>query len=365
MSGTVEVIEPEYIIRPISNERLRAILELKNQLIDIIQNQLIEGVHYGSIPGNTKKILFLPGAQFLAKGYGLRGDIEGENEIVKESLIRYHFTMAIIDINTSLKIASGVGTADNEESIFRHTRRTHDIRQHAFKRAFVKGIIYSLGLSDVFMEEAPSGDTETPAITPTQTPKSQKPSQEASKAQELTCPKCGLEGSLIKNKFKKEDWHGDYVCYKKYNGCGAYLKESELSSTTLSTPTPKLYDNSGSGGDDELRRMAAAVAPLIKWENETKPLKEFVRTITGQPDSLRSTNAATTVLEILVQTGLAGLITEDELIDALKETTFLALLSVISTHLDEDGTMQSQISRYHVGKALQDIHVFSAREIPV
>jgi len=146
-----------------------------NEQIQLIQqvmkSNMIEGEHYGTIPGcGDKKVLFKSGSEKLGLIFRLSVKLEGEREPIglgKEHR-EYVIKCTLTHITTGQFWGHGVGSCSTMESKYRYREATRK------------------------------------------------------------CPQCGKE-AIIKG---KEEYGGGWVCFKKKDGCGAKFPDDDTTITS-------------------------------------------------------------------------------------------------------------------------------------
>ncbi len=191
----VEVLESENVasqaIEPggllVSPERAKAQLR---QMQSVVRDVMVEGEHYGVIPGTSKLTLLKPGAELLNNMYGYLLDSveiverteQWEVPVTESSfpLFRY-ITRCTLKDRTGVTVSTGVGEANSYESKY-HWRLAN-----------------------------------------------------------RRCPRCGKE-TIIKG---KAEFGGGWVCFKSKGGCGARFHDGEEaieSQKAGRVPNENIYD---------------------------------------------------------------------------------------------------------------------------
>ncbi len=101
------------------------IIARRNMVLDVIQRVMVQGVHYGIIPGTEKKdkegrditpkSLFKEGAELLSMVFGVRGDTVQERH-VDGGNVRVDSIVRFLRIDDSKEVGMGVGTASTGET---------------------------------------------------------------------------------------------------------------------------------------------------------------------------------------------------------------------------------------------------------
>jgi hypothetical protein len=142
------------------------IVEQTLKVKQCMEKVMIDGEHYGVIPGTTqegkppKKVLLKPGAEKLCLLFRLDPEYDTVTSVETPSLIRFVIRCTLFHIPTGARVASGLGSCNSSE--------------------------------DKYMRSAPK-----------------------------KCPTCG-KASIIKG---SPQYGGGYVCWKKKDGCGAKFND--------------------------------------------------------------------------------------------------------------------------------------------
>lgn len=132
---------------------------------DVMQNIMIDGEHYGTIPGcGPKKVLHKPGAEKLCVTFRLAPSYEIKKSVLRDDHREYEIICTLTHIQSGAVIAQGVGSCSTLESKYRY-------RNEALK-----------------------------------------------------CPTCGKDETIIKG---KEQYGGGWLCFGKKGGCGAKFKDGD------------------------------------------------------------------------------------------------------------------------------------------
>lgn len=85
---------------------------------DVMEALMVEGVHYGKIPGTPKPSLWQPGAEKLMLAFELAPDLEIE-DLSGYDLVRYRVTVRVRHVPTGAIVGSGVGECSSDEEKYR------------------------------------------------------------------------------------------------------------------------------------------------------------------------------------------------------------------------------------------------------
>lgn len=149
-------------------DKLQALVKGRDRIAQIKRTLMVDGVHYGTIPGTDKPALLQPGSQLLCMVYGLRARFEksvdyGDGITAPAVRVRTTCYLHLGSLDGPV-VATGDGAASTWE------------RKHRYRR----------------------GDR--------------------------ACPECGTLGSIIRG---KPEYGGGFVCWKRKDGCGAKFEKTD------------------------------------------------------------------------------------------------------------------------------------------
>ncbi len=154
--------------------RVLSIQQMKDDMsamYELLREILVEGVHYGKIPGTTENTLFKPGADKI----GVRFRLAARPDIMREDLPNghreYQVSVSLTHIPTGEFIASAVGSCSTMESKYRWRYASR------------------------------------------------------------VCLSCGQD-AIIKG---REEYGGGYICFARKGGCGAKYKDGDPAIETQET----------------------------------------------------------------------------------------------------------------------------------
>jgi len=134
------------------------IIDRKKKIVEVMKAVMVEGEHYGKIPGcGDKPSLFKAGAEVLATVFGMAPQLDVRRTDLANGHREYEVTVTLVHIATGAVVGQGVGCCSTMESKYR------------WRNAARK------------------------------------------------CPRCGKAGPLLKSKKEGEG----YFCWTKKDGCGA------------------------------------------------------------------------------------------------------------------------------------------------
>ena len=149
-------------------EKLQALVRGRDRIKLIKETLMVEGMHFGVIPGTPKATLYQPGAQLLCMIFSLRAtftqEVEyGDGETAPAVRCRTVCSLHLGDTSGPV-IATGNGAASTWE------------QKHRYRRG------------------------------------------------ERACPDCGTLGAIIRG---KAEYGGGFVCWKRKDGCGAKFAKDD------------------------------------------------------------------------------------------------------------------------------------------
>lgn len=137
----------------------------RKMLKDFLLKELKQGSDYGIIPGTgNKKVLYQPGAEKLAKYFGMRPEYQCLKEIEdwKEGFVYYKYKCTLHHIRSGLIVGDAERSCNSKESKYR-MKTVYDIantvKAMAQKRAIVAAVRTATMATDLF--EDAEGDPDT------------------------------------------------------------------------------------------------------------------------------------------------------------------------------------------------------------
>lgn len=219
---------------PVTRQDLESIRERISILKEFVRSQMVVDVDYGVIPGTPKPSLFQPGAQKLARLFGLtakkeRTDVEMDKH---GNFAMYTYRADIYHARSGQLIATCEGSCNSKEKKYAHRRINgaleetpifdilNTLQKMAQKRAFVGGVIEAVGASDFFTQDIDSpedaknlGGREEPKRVKATVPKATAAHRkDASEVETCDCGKV-----MMISKYNEAEWY----CNKNTGGCGA------------------------------------------------------------------------------------------------------------------------------------------------
>jgi len=137
--------------------------EQRDKIVQVMQKVMVDGQHYGNIPGIDKPTLLKPGAELLAVTMRLAPHYDSERIFHDDGHLTVVSKVTLVHIPSGLTIAEGEGLCTSRE------------KKYGKRRA------------------------------------------------ERGCPKCGAT-AIIKG---KEEYGGGWLCWKKRDGCGAKFPDGD------------------------------------------------------------------------------------------------------------------------------------------
>jgi len=126
--------------------KLEKAIEIKDQLMK-------EGVHYGKIQGATSDFLWLNGASLLADVFEIDGIMSDVSEIQVDGQSQITVTMDMLDRNTADRHCVGLGTWDSGEMLGNRAGARQRGIAMAYKRAYVMGVRYATSSHGLFSQD--------------------------------------------------------------------------------------------------------------------------------------------------------------------------------------------------------------------
>ena len=109
--------ESEFFIAPIVD--MKRVKETVDAVIEFMKSVMVKGIDYGTVPGTNKDSLFKPGAEKLARFFGLRTRSTIMNVVSSDDPDAPYYTVTvkteILRGNSDVVISDGLGTASTLE----------------------------------------------------------------------------------------------------------------------------------------------------------------------------------------------------------------------------------------------------------
>lgn len=202
---------------------------------EFVSKQLRMDVDYGTIPGTPKPCLYQPGAQKLARLFGLTVRKEcTHREVDRETnfaMFTYKATVYVAKNDTV--IAECEGSCNSQEKKYANRRNRgvseetpvtdilNTLQKMAQKRAFVGAVIEACAASDFFTQDIDSpeeaealGMRPAPARATVQVPKPVS-AHRRDQSNVENCDACGHQ--MMVSTFNQGEWY----CNTRSGGCGA------------------------------------------------------------------------------------------------------------------------------------------------
>lgn len=164
----------------VRNERtVSEIVDRVNLVHKVLEKVMIDGTHYGIVPGcGSKKVLLKPGAEALAVTFKLCPYFDVKKTILEDGHREYEVVCDVFT-TTGLKLGQGVGSASSLESKYRYRKHYcadgkltdgygkkynkvenediadtfNTVLKIAKKRAYIDGVLTVTGASDLFTQD--------------------------------------------------------------------------------------------------------------------------------------------------------------------------------------------------------------------
>ena len=128
------VVESEHMA-PLTAQEIKAQV---TRIQEIMRAVMVEGVHWGKLPGVDKPVLLLPGAQKLGVTFRLAPSFEVERIDLGNGHEAYQVACTLVHIPTGRILGQGVGSCSTMESKYRY-RQGERLCPHCGKAAIIKG----------------------------------------------------------------------------------------------------------------------------------------------------------------------------------------------------------------------------------
>jgi hypothetical protein len=162
---------------PVTRDDLSALSDQRLMLLEFVAKQLRKDTDYGVIPGTPKSSLFKPGAEKLARLFGLGVKLNLIDKTIdqKANFAMFTYKAEIIHLNSGQSIAECEASCNSQEKKYKErttwvwsdkTRKKEPIKEAtpmydvmntlqkmAQKRAYVGGIILAVAASDFFTQD--------------------------------------------------------------------------------------------------------------------------------------------------------------------------------------------------------------------
>lgn len=214
---------------PVTRQDLDSVKERIGLLKEFVRTQLVKNTDYGQIVGTMAPSLYQPGAQKLARLFGISIEKEcTERQIDREKNFAFFaYKATATHSRTGTVLATCEGSCNSQEKKYarrqnRQTRQYEDtpicdvlntLMKMAQKRAMVGAVIEACGASDFFTQDIDSPE-DADAIgfqQPTQKANVNVPKVNSASSEELRpqnnsqCPKCG--NRMMVSKVDPSDWY--------------------------------------------------------------------------------------------------------------------------------------------------------------
>ncbi len=108
---------------------IQQIVDQRELVVSAMKNAMVEGVHYGKIPGcGEKPTLMQPGAQILGHLFRLRPEYEIKEKAGEGEHREYQVIARQFSIGTEMKVGEGVGICSTRESKYRYRNAAKEMK---------------------------------------------------------------------------------------------------------------------------------------------------------------------------------------------------------------------------------------------
>jgi hypothetical protein len=178
------VQEPEYsgANLPVTRADFDTLSEQRKMLVEFVAKQMRKDVDYGIVPGTNKNSLYKPGAEKLARLFGLGARFAMVDKVLdgQGNFALYTYKCIVYHLKTNHVIAECEGTCNSQEKKYKErtvwewserarkkeprkeATAVYDIlntlQKMAQKRAYVGAVILATGASDFFTQDIDDAD---------------------------------------------------------------------------------------------------------------------------------------------------------------------------------------------------------------
>lgn len=240
MSASTELLPIEEKVEvlgaglPVTRQDLQSVRERISLLKEFVRTQLVKDVDYGIIPGCKVPSLYQPGAQKMARLFGLTVTKECiHREIDRENnFAMFTYKATVMHARTGQILATCEGSTNSQEKKWAMRRVQgaleatpitdilNTLQKMAQKRAFVGVILEACAASDFFTQDIDSPEeAQALGVRPEASrAKANVPkATSAHRADQSEVETCDCGNQMMISKFNDAEWY----CNPKNNGCGA------------------------------------------------------------------------------------------------------------------------------------------------
>lgn len=160
--------EPTEIVKINPVQTLSEYSTERNSMIKLVKDKMRENTDYGIIPGTAKKSLYQPGAEKLAKFFGLISEFEliKEVEDFEKNFFYYKYRCSLIHFATGKSAGSSERSCNNKEKKYlaRGADIINTLQAMAQKRALVAAVRTATMATEIFGDHE-SDEEEQPSET--------------------------------------------------------------------------------------------------------------------------------------------------------------------------------------------------------
>lgn len=156
---------------PVTQADFEALSDQRKMLVDFVAKQLRKDVDYGIIPGTPKPSLYKPGAEKLARLFGLGIELDQTDKTIDkaQNFSMFTYKAKLIHLKSGQMIAECEGSCNSQEKKYKERSVwvggkkekevtpifdiLNTLQKMAQKRAFVGGVILAVGASDFFTQD--------------------------------------------------------------------------------------------------------------------------------------------------------------------------------------------------------------------
>jgi hypothetical protein len=156
---------------PVTRADFEALSDQRKMLLEFVAKQLRKDVDYGVIPGTPKSSLFKPGAEKLARlfGLGIKLNLSDKTIDKAQNFAMFTYKAEIVHLKSGQMIAECEASCNSQEKKYKeravwiNNKKEKEItpifdilntlQKMAQKRAMVGGVILAVGASDFFTQD--------------------------------------------------------------------------------------------------------------------------------------------------------------------------------------------------------------------
>lgn len=181
---------------------LKQLSDRVNMVHEVLQKIMLNGTHYGTVPGcGSKQVLLKPGADLLAMTFRLVPQFAVNRTDMENGHREYDVTCSMHGPDGSL-LGQGVGSASTMEKKYRYRKDDNGKRienediadtyntvlKIAKKRAHIDATLTVTGAADIFTQDLIDEEDDTPKREPIKPPMEREPDEPMGDATLISIP---------------------------------------------------------------------------------------------------------------------------------------------------------------------------------